>query len=94
MKNQKEHISFKLVIDRRYGIEIFKRISVVSISEFVITKETNTFEKLNQSLKVLRDWLKDKGDQPCYHDKCRSLLETVYNISKLDFTLVFNKYLV
>lgn len=86
MKNKV--ITFEQVIERGCGIDVHKKILVVTIRGTSIKEETRTYSTFTESIEELRDWLKENGITHIAMESTGVYWKPVYNVMEEDFEVI------
>ena len=88
MVKKNPHIEFEQVIERGCGIDIHKMVLVATIRGTGIKEETRTFNGFTESIKELRDWLKEYCITHVAMESTGVYWKPVYNILESDFEIL------
>lgn len=85
---EKAAITFDQVVFRGCGIDVHKKIIVVSIAGEGIESETKTFNTFTEDLENLRDWLKENCITHIAMESTGVYWKPIYNILECDFEVL------
>lgn len=86
--NEKPEIKFDQVVSRGCGIDVHKKIIVVSIGGEGIETTTKTFNTFTDDLETLRGWLKENGITHIGMESTGVYWKPIYNILEFDFEII------
>jgi len=85
---EKKEITFEQVIERGCGIDVHKKVLVVTIRGTGIKEETRTFNSFTESIEQLRDWLKKMGITHIAMESTGVYWKPIFNILEADFEII------
>ena len=88
MGKKKNQIEFEQIIERGCGIDIHKKVLVVTIRGAGIKEETRTYNGFTDSIEEMRDWLKENGITHIAMESTGVYWKPVYNIMEADFEVI------
>ena len=91
MSDTPDIIEFEQIIERGCGIDVHKKVLVSTVQGKGIKLETRSCDAFTESIKKLRDWLKELGITHIAMESTGVYWKPVYNILEEDFEIVLVK---
>ena len=85
---KKTSITFDQVIERGCGIDVHKKVIVVTIKGNAIKETTKTFNSFTESIEQMRDWLKAEKITHIAMESTGVYWKPLYNILEADFEII------
>lgn len=85
---KKTSITFDQVIERGCGIDVHKKVIVVTIKGNGIKETTKTFNSFTESIEQMRDWLKAEKITHIAMESTGVYWKPLYNILEEDFEII------
>ncbi|VAW11883.1 Mobile element protein [hydrothermal vent metagenome] len=85
---KKQQIEFEQIIERGCGIDVHKKIIVVTIRGTGIKEQTKTYDGFTLSIEKMRDWLKSLNITHVAMESTGVYWKPIYNILEDNFEIL------